>query len=225
MIGACLLLPLESRGQNPVDPIAALATRGMELVTAERYDEAIRVYLEAYALEPLAAILYNIAFIYDKKLNAPKKAANYYQQYIDAPDADDEGKLRAYARLRTLETQIRLSTPPPLPSPPPGISGQAIGGWIATGTGAALLITGTTFSALAHATHNEFMETDDSAARRVLRDEGEFRAVMGDVTLSVGVAAVAAGLTLLLWTEDAHDARARPNLVYTGQGMGIEGRF
>jgi len=224
VIWACVVVPLDGRAQGPTDPIAALATRGMELVSAERYDEAIRVYLEAYALEPLAAILYNIAFVYDKKLDAPKRAATYYQQYIDAPDADDEGKLRAYERLRILEARIRLAAPPP-PPPKPSLSAQAVGGWVSTMTGAALILTGATFSALAYSTHSEFEETDDITAREALRDEGEFRAVMGDVTLGVGLTAVAAGVTLLLWKDDDHDARARPNLVFTGSGLGIEGRF
>jgi len=221
---ACTILPLDGRAQGSVDPIAALATRGMELVSAQRFDEAIRVYLEAYALEPLAAILYNIAFIYDKKLDAPKKAATYYQQYIDAPDADDEGKLRAYERLRILEARIRIATPPPAP-PPPRLSAQAVGGWISTVTGAALVVTGATFTTLAYSTHSEFQETDDITARGALRDEGEFRAVMGDVTLSVGLAALAAGVTLLVWKDDDHDARAGPSLVLTGPGLGIEGQF
>jgi len=224
VIWACTVVPLDSRAQGPTDPIAALATRGMELVSAERFDEAIRVYLEAYALEPLAAILYNIAFIYDKKLDAPKKAATYYQQYIDAPDADDQGKLRAYERLRILEARIRLAAPPP-PPPKPSLSAQAVGGWVSTMTGAALMLTGATFSILAYSTHSEFEETDDITAREALRDEGEFRAVMGDVAMGVGLAATAAGVTLLLWKDDDHDARAGPSLVFTGSGLGVEGRF
>jgi len=225
VVWACLMAPVETLAQEPDDPIAALATRGMELVTAERYDEAIRVYLEAYALEPLGALLYNIAFIYDKRLSAPKRAARYYQQYIDAPDADDEGKLRAYARLRTLEARIRLAAPKPIPPLPPPTPAREIGGWVSTVAGATMTLTGITFMSLAASTHSDFEATDDVLSRRTLRDRGELQGVVGDVTTSVGLVALAVGMTLLLWGDDDHDARAGPGLVFTGQGIGMEARF
>lgn len=195
------------------------------MVTAERYGEAIRVYLEAYALEPVAALLYNIAFIYDKRLDAPKRAANYYQQYIDAPSADDQGKLRAYRRLQTLEARIRLAVPKPIPPPPPPTPARTIGGWVSVVAGATMTLTGATFMSLAASTHSDFEATDDVLSRRTLRDRGELQAVVGDVTSGVGLIGLAAGLTLLLWDDDDHDARAGPGLVFTGRGVGVEARF
>ena len=113
----------------------------------------------------------------------------------------------------------------PPPPPPPTISAREIGGWASTVTGTILAVTGITFMSLAASTHSEFDGTDDMVLRQTLREEGEFRAVMGDISLGIGLVAVGTGVVLLLWEEQEHDARARPSLVLSTRGIGIEGTF
>jgi len=91
-----------ARGADAVERVEALAQAASELVRAGEYAEAILRFVEAYDLEPAAALLYNIAFVYDRKLGDAEQARIYYLRYIAAPDAEPEGIQRARDRLAVL---------------------------------------------------------------------------------------------------------------------------
>ena len=80
-----------------------IASRAYELQAAGRYGEAIAGYLKAYELSSVGAALLNVATIYDRRLHDRALAADYYRQYVRAPDADPPLVERANGRLAVLE--------------------------------------------------------------------------------------------------------------------------
>ncbi len=70
-----------------------------------RFEQAVATYLRAYKLNPVAGYLYNVAVIYDRKLNEADLAIDFYRRYIKAEDAEPPVVERAMARIKALKAQ------------------------------------------------------------------------------------------------------------------------
>jgi len=213
-----LLCPVPAPAQSPpptgnLSQVEQLARAARDHYAAERFGQAVAVYLEAYRLAPAAAVLYNIALIYDRKLDEPQLAIDFYRRYIGSPDADPQAVQRATQRVQVLKAEQKKAEVP-LPGPPPpevaetsdaGTSTQALTGWIAVGVGGALIGAGVTFGVLANDKADRFHDITE-ADRSGLRDEGQTQALTADILFGVGAAAGITGVVLLLL--DAGEAQA-----------------
>ena len=75
-------------------------------------------------------------------------------------------------------------------------------GWSLVGTGAAALITGGVFGALALSKHSDFNDTpQNSPDLPDIQDDGKQNALIADVLYGVGGAMLAGGIATLLWIE------------------------
>src|SRR5262249_3618072 len=108
----CLSLALgtvEAQAQSNQDPSPkggeAIAAQAFELYNKGEYVRAITLYLKAYQAEPAAAIIFNVARIYDQKLHDRVLAIDYYQRYLSAPDAEPELVQRANERIIALRSE------------------------------------------------------------------------------------------------------------------------
>lgn len=211
----------------------ALAREARALYEAGQYEQAVAAYLRAWRAEPATAVLYNIAVIYDRKLDEPDLAADYYRRYIKAEDADPAAVERATSRLRALRARAS-EAPPPEPRAPPAreiskpIAPQASEvappverehaqgrtlGWVSLGVGGAALASGSVLAALALGSQDDFAQAPTINAKLDARDRGEALSLAADV--SFGVAAVGLGLGvwwLLSAREDASAAEAESSL-------------
>lgn len=232
-----VLLPCAALAQAPGDPVKALAAEAAEHFEAGRYCHAVQAYREAYKLEPLAELLYNIAYIHDRKLNDPEVARVYYQRFVRARDSNDKTRLKAYERLDTLRSMqpAALAAAPttlsrradrlPMVDDGGSASGTRSAAWIALGVGAAALITGATFAALATHSHSQFEDADDAATRQKLADEGEARALYGDIGLGIGLAGLATGGVLYLLSRDDDGPTMGAAPTDGGMTFGVSGSF
>ncbi len=119
------------RADEPRERVEDYAARAYELVNKGQYNDAIALYLRGYQLTPTSALLFNIASIYDKRLQERELAADYYRRYLRAVDADPELAKKASARLEAIKDELAraaqnravtvLPDPKsaPLVSPPP----------------------------------------------------------------------------------------------------------
>jgi tetratricopeptide (TPR) repeat protein len=83
------------------------AAQAFEAYSRKDYQEAVVLYLKALEASPSADILYNLAKIYDTKLQDRELAMKFYRRYIADPGAEPERVRAANARLaelRDLET-------------------------------------------------------------------------------------------------------------------------
>ncbi|MCB9548779.1 MAG: hypothetical protein H6706_23480 [Myxococcales bacterium] len=217
----------------------ALAVEAAAHFEAGRYCEAVQAYRKAWRIEPMSELLYNIAYIHDRQLDDPEVARVYYRRYVRARDTDRETRLKAFERLDALDAAAERPAAAPVPVartvPPlalgarttPAPRGDGLGmrdaAWISLGVGAAAAAVGTTFALLATHSHSRFEEADDAAARRQLADEGEQRALLGDIGLGVGLAGLAVGGVLYLFSADDAGIGAAP--VPGGASVGFTARF
>lgn len=229
--------PLGAQAQTPDDPVKALAAEGAVHFEAERYCHAVQAYRAAYRLDPLPELLYNVAYIHDRKLNDPEVARVYYQRYVRARGAADALRLIAFERLDAMRATgtdpvgpIGVRAPTRSAAGRVAIVGAEPAGnstrsaaWIALGVGAAATITGATFAALATHSHSQFEDATDAAARRQLADEGEQRALIGDIGLGVGLAGLAVGGALYLMSSD--DDGPTVGALPTPDGMSVGASF
>ena len=207
-------------GDSVVEQVEALALEARRAYQDGRYEDAIQHYLRAFQLEAAGALLYNIAYVYDKKLAEKELAMAFYRRYISSPDADPSVVGRAMARLSALKKELgKTSDKPPVlldtptrPAPAPArpdtvdpdsgsrrsASGQLIGGWVSAGTGIAALATGVALGFVAQKTHGEFRESLSLEEKRDLRASGQSQALAADILMGVGAAAIVAGTVLIL---------------------------
>lgn len=84
------------------DAARRAVTVGLAKYEAGEYRDAAALFLEAYAANPDANLLYNAARCYER-LGENRKAIVRYQQFMATPDSDEHGRARANAALQRLE--------------------------------------------------------------------------------------------------------------------------
>ncbi len=217
---AALMLAAPVQAQPADDTVAqveALAGEARALYDAGEFGQAVAKYLEAYKLQPTAAVLYNVAVIYDKKIQEIDLAIEYYRRYIASPDADPAAVQRATARLQALKAekearrQADLSTLPTEPDPPPGTtpvqppppgSTQTTVGWVLVGTGLVGLAGGGVMGYLAGDSADKFSASTDFEEKVGHRDDAQSRALVADVAFGIGAAAAITGIVLIAIDDD-----------------------
>jgi hypothetical protein len=103
---------------GPRNGAKAHVEEGARKYRAERYADALAAFEEAYALDPAAVLLFNIAQCY-RQLGDDERALARYRQYLEEmPDARNAADVRV--RIRELEQTLakqREHTPAPQPEP------------------------------------------------------------------------------------------------------------
>ncbi len=245
MLVSALVVGPAAAQTGDADPVEALAAQGLECFQARDFNCAIDKYKQAYAIEPVAALLYNIAFIYDKQLDDTldniKLARDYYFRYAKAPDPDPETKIAALERIIELEAEIRkregdIKKPekpiePPKPELVPPPKTQLYAGWATLGTGVVLAGVGGVFGVLAgQSATNAWEEASTLEDQNAARDAAKTQALIADLGMAVGGAAVVTGLILVLTYDDTPIPKTEVTGVRVGPsthgvGLSIGGAF
>jgi len=223
--------PASAADKETTRRVEALAERASAEYHRGAFEDAVATYLEAYQLAPASALLYNIALIYDHKLDEPTLAVDFYRRYVASPDVDPRAARRAMARIGELKASARRPLPErgstTVETLDDGGGAQAVAGrqaeppdgarrrwgWITLGAGGALLAGGAVTGILAKNDSDAFANAQTVSGKRELRDRGRALALSTDALLGVGVAAAATGAVLLLTGDDAGStAQGRPRL-------------
>ncbi|MBU0554040.1 hypothetical protein KKF91_15310 [Myxococcota bacterium] len=226
----CLLLGVsfaqtEEGGEARIE---ALAEAGAAAYDAGDYVKAVGLYIRANQLEPNAPLIYNIAVIYERKIDDPQLAIQFYRRYIGSPDVDPEKIPVVNERIIKLKLEIqkreaarakpdkpaeptsvkiiKVIQDPIAPPPPPKPS---VAPWLVIGTGAALGIAGGVFGVMAQRSADDFDESDLLAVKRDAKDRSQTQALTADILGGAGVAALTIGV-IMLWVEgdDASASKA-----------------
>jgi tetratricopeptide (TPR) repeat protein len=179
-----------------------------ESYRAGRFQEAIDLLAEAYALDPKPVLLYNQARAYEG-LGDTRRAIDAYRRYLDAdPSANDRGALEQ--RIATLERQVqerevlerqrdaaarsKKEEPPPSPAPQAERPPSAVP-WIVAGVGLASVGGGVVLGVLASGKHDDAVEEPRAEPALELQGQAEDFALVANVMLIAG-GVVAAGGTI-----------------------------
>ena len=231
--------------------IERLAEEAAELVAAGDFEPAIGRYLEAYRLAPASALLYNVAYIYDRKLGEMDLALEYYRRYLRSADAEPAIVERALARVRELQdagagaggsgstsTGGGQATAPTVVRErrrsDPGTSSTRLAGWVVGGIGVGAVVGGIVAGLIAQDTHNRFNLSQNLAEKKDLRGEGRTQAIVADALLFTGGAALVTGVVLVIVgggsdEEDAAWVEEAPRFTAAADGdsllLGVGGTF
>jgi tetratricopeptide (TPR) repeat protein len=124
VVGVLLLAgAVRAEKVNPVEKLAADAAAAYR---AADFQRAVTLLERAYKLQPVAALLYNLAKAYEK-LGDEEKAGELYAKYAGSDDADPKLKAKAEAKVASLRPEPRARpnerpperTKPPTEPPPP----------------------------------------------------------------------------------------------------------
>ena len=104
---AVIAVPGMSSAENAES--VGVKNRATQAFKAGRFDEAAKLFEEAFDLNPLGNLLYNIAFCYEKSGNKTA-AIKFYKRFLDAvPGAPQKTELleRISRLARTLDSRYR----------------------------------------------------------------------------------------------------------------------
>jgi tetratricopeptide (TPR) repeat protein len=87
---------------SPVSVAERRAAEAFQAYSRKEYQAAITLYLQAYDAAPSGSILYNIARIYDLKLQDRAQAVTFYRRYVADPEAQADLVEISNQRLREL---------------------------------------------------------------------------------------------------------------------------
>lgn len=206
---------------STIERVEALSAEGAQLFQQEDYEGAIEKFEEAYALEPVPNLLYNIGRCYEQ-LEDWEEARHYFEQFTRSPDVDSDARAHAMERIDNLreiqraeqeaeETgedpdteEMIAETPEDLRQKPQTNYTPA---FITTGVGVSLIGAGVMTGVLARGNAGRIDNTGLEYAERVdARDTARTQALMADIFYVAGALATGAGIYLLMTAGPDDDA-------------------
>jgi tetratricopeptide (TPR) repeat protein len=248
-------LPAAARAdgsETRVQTVEDLANQAYTKVSQGKYAEAVAAYMKAYEISKTAAILYNIATIYDRKLHERALAVEYFRRYLEATDLDPEFARKATERLSTLKAELAAEerTRSALPAVPatPGPSSPAGGDAGTSSGGSALRPVGVVFGSVGLASmatslalgvlaKSKYNQANDSCGSQwcsssqgvTLDQQAHTFATASTATFVAGAVLFVTGVTLFVAAPRARNASASvavaPEVGPSSGGLSVLGTF
>lgn len=207
LCGAAMLAAPAHAGQEDTRRFFRLTEEAQERFEQERYDDALRLFEEAFMIRADPVVRFNIAVCLDRL----ERVGEARQRYLEVEsNKDSDPRMRVYAIKRAAEIEkarllaARLKAErerrealerakvrvPPAPQPP-------IAAWTLTGVGALGLVTGGVLWGLASGEKDALVNAPRFEQRRLHQGRARDLALAGDICALTGL--VAAGVGVGLW--------------------------
>lgn len=228
------LAPAAAGAQVATDQRAReLYLQGDRYYSEGRYELAVSAFQESYDLSGRPLLLFNLANAYER-LGRYAEALDALRRY--QPSAPPHEQMALRSRIASLEERAAQAAPDPTPEPAPSPSGDSslmLAGYAVGGAGLALTVVGIVMGVLALDARGQAQSgcvTLDGADGRTLCDasvQGALEqdatyALVADIGIVTGVAAVAAGAALVvlgvLTGEEPSQAAAIPYVAPRAEG-------
>lgn len=226
-------------GKSTARKVEELASKGAQAYGAERYREAISFFEQAYALQPVPNLLYNIGRCYEK-LEEYKKAVEHYEEFAVAPEVSSEARREALERAESLREIADIQREDDTSGGDKGSAGRQVPGQdkggeeksssttpiIVTASGAGLIAAGGVFGLLASNSANEIQTGEDFQARSDARSRAKTQALVADSLFVAGAVTAGIGVYLLLSSDSGEPSETANALVMpyahdSGAGVGV----
>jgi len=194
--------------QDTLDQSEIAFFEGLTAYRAKKYQEAAEYFQKAYQLVPYRDLLFNVARSYEE-LKDQESAIKYYKMYLDTKPIDETQIIH---RLRQLgvkdfrasqssnKTPVTPTNPSLIPSAPSD-SDQLLT-WSTLGSGVALIAVGAYFGVDALDQASQAREATAQRKYQNFKSAAESSALWADVSMTLGLAAIAGGVYLLLINGD-----------------------
>lgn len=108
-----LVAQADARADEPT--AAQLSDQAYTKYEAGDFPGAVALYMKAYAISVDARILFNVAQIYDKKVQDRDLALEYYRRYLKSTTTEEDLVRKATARVTELQRQVDSKAKPEAP--------------------------------------------------------------------------------------------------------------
>lgn len=183
------------------------------------YDKAVELFEQAYELQAVPNLLFNIAKVYEKLEDWDAAIANY-RKFVTAPDADSGARETALNRIDQLEEakrareeeeekrrlaeeeqkrkeeQHKQQQEQQTAQTTDDGGGSTTFAWVLTGTGVGLLGGGAVFGAIAANQQSRFRTGETTEVKRDARSKGKTYALVADSMFAAGAVAATVGIIL-----------------------------
>ena len=216
----CALAARPASAQTAVEKAQVAYEEGRAAFAAGDFPAALQRFERAYMLDNAPTLIFNMARAAEEA-GLAEKAVTYYELYLDRnPDGSDREEVERRVRVsRAMLERERRAAPPP---PPVGSSSARPAlGWSLVGVGVAGVAVGAVFiaGALDDADAASGLRPVDAERHASLSDDVESQEAAAWVGFGLGGAALAAGLTVLLWPEG--DAPVTATVTPYGAGLSV----
>lgn len=106
LLSSAAMAAPRGRAETADQEVERLAAEAVEAYKGGRYERAVALLGRAYAIRPLAPLLYNLAKAYEK-MGEDELALQYYRRYLDAGDAEPKLEVLARERVDALAAQTK----------------------------------------------------------------------------------------------------------------------
>ena len=211
------------------------------------FEKAIELFKQAYALQAVPNLLFNIAKVYEKIENW-EQAMSYYKEFLKAPDADPQARQVAVDRIDSLqgvvkaereareeeerrlaeeerkkrEAELAAQQQQQQQQTEEPTGGASAGAWITAGAGVALLVGGGVFGLLASDQETAFDTGETPEDRRAARSKGKTYALVADSMFVGGAIATTIGIILFATSSSGDEAEETAALPIGWVGPGGE---
>jgi len=213
--------------------VETLSAEGAQAFRAGEYEKAISLFEQAYALDPVPNLLYNIGRCYEQ-MEAWDDAIAQYERFMVAPDVESEARSHAMERVQSLR-EIRAMQAggdpgdgekgEPGPGPivtPESAPPNRTPGFITIAGGIALIGGGVVMGLMASGNADSLSDNSLSYDDRLAaRDSARTQALVADVFYVSGAAVTALGIYLLVSADSVEDnpqATRRTLTPWVGKG-------
>ncbi|MGM0557628.1 MAG: tetratricopeptide repeat protein [Myxococcota bacterium] len=226
-----------SEGESTARKVEKLASKGAKAYGEERYRDAIGYFEQAYDLQPVPNLLYNIGRCHEK-LEEYEEAIEHYEEFAVAPEVGSEARRAALKRAESLreiadidtsdtsgaETESDQTDPEPVTPKEERASSPVP--WIVTGAGVGALAVGGAFGLMASSSADEIQSGADFQTRKDAQTRAKTQALVADSLFVVGAVTTGVGIYLLLSADndesnDKASALVLPYAHDSGAGVGV----
>ncbi|MFN3202131.1 MAG: tetratricopeptide repeat protein [Bradymonadia bacterium] len=218
-----------------LDQAEAAFFKGLAAYRAGKFDEAVQGFQEAYQLSKQRDMLFNLGRSFEGR--GDKAAAiKAYRTYLATKPVDETAVMQRIRQLGGDPTPLvpKADTGKKGQQPTvfgtPGITPEEKNNtwpWVLVGVGAVGIGVGTVLGLQALSDADAARSESSRSEAESLKDSAESGALLADVTLGVGIAALGAGLVWLLLDDEPDEGEPRVEVQATGShfGIGISGSF
>jgi tetratricopeptide (TPR) repeat protein len=210
---------------------AELFKRSVDTYRSGDFKQTIDLLNEAYALEPQAVLLYNLARAHEGIGNSDAAIETYEKFLAQEPNAKDRGAIEQ--RLVTLKRQrderlalekksaAQGAPQPAAPPPEPPRHSRSVLPYVVGGVGVAGLAAGAVFGVMANSKRDDAVAAPGQRDAIDLEDQAKSRATLSNVSFVVGGVLLAAGVTWWVLDLNASKKTGSTGAMRVGLGPGL----
>ena len=228
-------IPAAVAQDDVAQQVEALSAEGAGHFRAGEYEVAIALFEEAYQLEPVPNLLFNIGRCYEQ-LEEWELAKEHFEKFITSPDVASEARQQAMNRVQSLN-EIIAAEEAEEEEPQEEIAEEEeieeidqpnmLPGYAAAGTGGLLIVGGIVMGVMANGNAGLIGDSSLSYEQRLdAQQSARTQGIVADVFYVTGALATAAGIYLIFNARQQHadsqQVRAlTPWIGRDGAGVGV----